>query len=569
MALRLPLEKIKEFLVDNNLISPEVFQIALEDSQRTGQNIIDILVSRGFISEDYAYQLYSEFFKTPVIKLRGRLIKKSVLSIISEEMARTRRIAVFDKDDDGFLYLAMEDPGDLETINFVEKYTNMSVKVFLTTNRDLDYVYSLYGKEVVEDFKKVIEDNIRETARLKLMGEKEVAEELPIINIVDAILAYAISLNASDIHVEVLRETVLIRFRIDSVLHEIIRIPKEVHPAIVARIKLLANLKIDEHRKPQDGRFRYEALGEAMDIRVSIMPTFYGEKIAMRLLKATAKPMSLKELGMLDETIKLVEESIRKSYGMFLVTGPTGSGKTTTLYSTLNMLNRPEVNIVTIEDPIEYYIPYANQTQINPQAGVTFATGLRSILRQDPNIILIGEIRDEETAEIAVNSALTGHLVLSSLHTNDAPTAVPRLIDMKVPNFLISAVLNTVIAQRLVRRICKDCIESYEPDEEIIESLKRQFKEMEGKEIEIPKVLYRGKGCQICNNTGYKGQIGIFEALNFDEDLRRLINEPDFSLDNLRNKAQEKGMVSMMEDGLKKAQLGMTTVEEILRVIRE
>ncbi|HPC37563.1 MAG TPA: GspE/PulE family protein, partial [Candidatus Paceibacterota bacterium] len=363
--------------------------------------------------------------------------------------------------------------------------------------------------------------------------------------------------------------TVLIRFRIDSVLHEIIRIPKEVHPAIVARIKLLANLKIDEHRKPQDGRFRYEALGEAMDIRVSIMPTFYGEKIAMRLLKATAKPMSLKELGMLDETIKLVEESIRKSYGMFLVTGPTGSGKTTTLYSTLNMLNRPEVNIVTIEDPIEYYIPYANQTQINPQAGVTFATGLRSILRQDPNIILIGEIRDEETAEIAVNSALTGHLVLSSLHTNDAPTAVPRLIDMKVPNFLISAVLNTVIAQRLVRRICKDCIESYEPDEEIIESLKRQFKEMEGKEIEIPKVLYRGKGCQICNNTGYKGQIGIFEALNFDEDLRRLINEPDFSLDNLRNKAQEKGMVSMMEDGLKKAQLGMTTVEEILRVIRE
>ena len=569
MALRLPLEKIKEFLVDNNLISPEVFQIALEDSQRTGQNIIDILVSRGFISEDYAYQLYSEFFKTPVIKLRGRLIKKSVLSIISEEMARTRRIAVFDKDDDGFLYLAMEDPGDLETINFVEKYTNMPVKVFLTTNRDLDYVYSLYGKEVVEDFKKVIEDNIRETARLKLMGEKEVAEELPIINIVDAILAYAISLNASDIHIEVLRETVLIRFRIDGVLHEIIRIPKEVHPAIVARIKLLANLKIDEHRKPQDGRFRYEALGEAMDIRVSVMPTFYGEKIAMRLLKATAKPMSLKELGMLDETIKLVEESIRKSYGMFLVTGPTGSGKTTTLYSTLNMLNRPEVNIVTIEDPIEYYIPYANQTQINPQAGVTFATGLRSILRQDPNIILIGEIRDEETAEIAVNSALTGHLVLSSLHTNDAPTAVPRLIDMKVPNFLISAVLNTVIAQRLVRRICKDCIESYEPDEEIIESLKRQFKEMEGKEIEIPKVLYRGKGCQICNNTGYKGQIGIFEALNFDEDLRRLINEPDFSLDNLRNKAQEKGMVSMMEDGLKKAQLGMTTVEEILRVIRE
>jgi len=269
------------------------------------------------------------------------------------------------------------------------------------------------------------------------MGEKEVAEEIPIVNIVDAILAYAISLNASDIHIEVLEDVVLIRFRIDGVLHEMLRIPKEVQPAIVARIKILAGLKIDEHRKPQDGRLRYEALGEAMDIRVSIMPTFYGEKVEMRLLRATAKPMSLRELGMLEDTVQIVEESIKKTYGMLLVTGPTGSGKTTTLYSILNMLNRPDVNIVTIEDPIEYYIRYVNQTQINPQAGITFATGLRAILRQDPNIIMIGEIRDEETAEIAVHSALTGHLVLSSLHTNDAPTAVPRLIDMNVPAFLV------------------------------------------------------------------------------------------------------------------------------------
>jgi len=310
-------------------------------------------------------------------------------------------------------------------------------------------------------------------------------------------------------------------------------------------------------------------LGEAMDIRVSIMPTFYGEKVEMRLLRATAKPMSFRELGMLDDTVQIVEDSIKKTYGMLLVTGPTGSGKTTTLYSILNMLNKPDVNIVTIEDPIEYYIRYVNQTQINPQAGITFATGLRAILRQDPNIIMIGEIRDEETAEIAVHSALTGHLVLSSLHTNDAPTAIPRLIDMKVPAFLVAAVLNTVIAQRLVRRICKDCIESYTPDVDTIESLKKQLQDIGGEEVEIPKILYRGAGCPICNYSGYRSQVGIFEVLSLDEDMRRLVNKPDFSLDALRNMAKQKGMVTMLEDGLRKAQLGITTVEEVLRVIRE
>lgn len=569
MPLRLPIDKLKEFLVDTGLVSLESFQLAQEDAQRTGQDLVDILISRGFISEDYVYQFYSDYFKTPFIKLRGRLIKKSILSLLPEETARLRRVAVFDKDDRGFVYLAMEDPGDLETINFVQKYVNAPLKVFLTTAKDLNYVYSLYGKEVVEDFKKVIEDNLKETARLKMMGEKEVAEEIPIVNIVDAILAYAISLNASDIHIEVLEDVVLIRFRIDGVLHEMLRIPKEVQPAIVARIKILAGLKIDEHRKPQDGRLRYEALGEAMDIRVSIMPTFYGEKVEMRLLRATAKPMSLRELGMLEDTVLIVEDSIKKTYGMLLVTGPTGSGKTTTLYSILNMLNKPDVNIVTIEDPIEYYIRYVNQTQINPQAGITFATGLRAILRQDPNIIMIGEIRDEETAEIAVHSALTGHLVLSSLHTNDAPTAVPRLIDMNVPAFLVAAVLNTVIAQRLVRRICKDCIVSYNPEPEMIESLKRQVKDIGGEEIEVPKILYRGAGCPICNYSGYRGQVGIFEVLNLDEDLRRLVNKPDFSLDVLKNLAKQKGMITMLEDGIRKAQLGITTIEEVLRVIRE
>lgn len=570
MALRLPQEKLKEFLVMSNLISEEHFNQAIQEAKRTNQEVTEILISRGFVSEDYLLQLASDYYKTPLIKLRGRLIKKELLTLLPEETARLRRIAIFDKDEQGVFYLAMEDPSDLETINFVQKYLGASLKIFLTTARDLNYVFSLYGKEVVTDFLKTIEENIKATARLKALGEKEIAQEMPIINIVDAILAYAISSNASDIHIEVLRETVLIRFRIDGILHEIIRIPKEIQPAIVARIKLLAGLKIDEHRKPQDGRFRYEALGEAMDIRVAIMPTFYGEKVEMRLLRATARPMSLRELGMLEDTAKIVEESIKKTYGMLLVCGPTGCGKTTTLYSILSLLNKPDVNIVTIEDPIEYDIRYVNQTQINPQAGITFATGLRAILRQDPNIIMVGEIRDEETAEIAVHSALTGHLVLSSLHTNDAPTAVPRLVDMKIPPFLVAAVLNTVIAQRLVRRICRDCIQSFEVTAEMIDGLKTQFKNFIGIEnLEIPRILYKGAGCQTCGFTGYRGQMAIFEVLDVDEDIRRLINQPDFSLDKLRRLAKEKGMITMFEDGLRKAQLGFTTIEEVMRVIRE
>ena len=571
MALRLPSDRFKELLVGSDLISAEDFESALNDSKRTGQDLSNILVSRGFITEDYLFQLYSDFFKTPLVKLRGKPIRKDLLNILPEDVARGRRVVIFDKtEEDGSVSLAMEDPSDLETLGFVQKYINAPVRTFLTTAKDLNYVYSLYGKEVVEDFQKVIEENVRAGAQLKETDEQNVAKELPIVNIVDAIFTYAISLNASDVHIEVQRDILMIRFRIDGVLHEIARIPKEIHPAIVARVKLLANLRIDEHNRPQDGRFRHEALGEGMDIRVSIMPTFYGEKVETRLLKASAKPMSLAELGMMEDSIKIIEDSIKRTYGMLLVVGPTGSGKTTTLYSILNMLNKPDVNIVTIEDPIEYDIRYVNQTQINTQAGITFASGLRAILRQDPNIIMVGEIRDEETAEISVHSALTGHLVLSCLHTNDAPTTVPRFIDMKVPPFLVSAVINTVAAQRLVRKICSDCVQSYEPTEEILASLKNQLENFSGvQNPELPKVLYKGAGCQSCGFTGYRGQMAIFEVLDIDEDMRRLINQSDFTLDKFRVLAKEKGMVSMFEDGVRKAKLGLTTIEEVMRVIRE
>ncbi|KKW00062.1 MAG: General secretion pathway protein E, partial [Candidatus Wolfebacteria bacterium GW2011_GWE1_48_7] len=330
-----------------------------------------------------------------------------------------------------------------------------------------------------------------------------------------------------------------------------------------------AGLKIDEHYKPQDGRLRFVAGDEMTDVRVSIMPTLYGEKIVMRLLPAGQKPLALEEIGMLEDMVEKVEAALKKSFGMVVVCGPTGSGKTTTLYSILNMLNKPEVNMVTVEDPIEYHIQYVNQTQINTQAGVTFASALRAFLRQDPNIILVGEIRDEETAEISVHAALTGHTLLSSLHTNDAATAIPRLIDMKVPPFLIAAVLNLIIAQRLVRKICVSCIESFTPSADVLEVLQRTHEEMGGDGKVVPKTLYHGRGCPVCNFTGHRGRMGIFEVLEIDNEVRTAISDPEFSLDALMKMARQKGMITMLEDGVRKAELGMTTMEEVLRVIRE
>ncbi|MEK7162880.1 MAG: GspE/PulE family protein [Patescibacteria group bacterium] len=568
--LTIPPQKLKEGLIKENLITAEKFDELFIEAQRMNQNIIDFLISGGFITADYFYNLAAQYFNVERANLATKKIDNNILKKITEELARQKATILFNQEPDGVLDAAMEDPSDLETIEFLERRLKLKIKPFLATQEDLNRGFVLYGHWVSENFKKIIEENIHTTLQKKIENIEESAKEVPIVAIVDNILSYAISLRASDVHIEILEDAILIRCRIDGVLHEIVRIPKEIHPAIAARIKLLGNLKIDEHLKPQDGRFRYQIGQDMIDIRVAIIPVFYGEKIELRLLPSTQKPLALEELGMLDDMIKIVKESAKKTYGMILVCGPTGSGKSTTLYSILSILNRPEVNIVTIEDPIEYDIKYINQTQINQLAGITFASGLRSILRQDPNIIMVGEIRDEETAEIAVHSALTGHLLLSSLHTNDAATAVPRLTDMKVAPFLIAAVLNAVIAQRLIRKICIDCIESYAPEQSIIEFLQNQLKEFNpNSKLQIPKFLYRGKGCQVCDNTGYHGRIGIYEILNIDEEIRKLIIGSGFSLGALNSLAREKGMITMFEDGLRKASTGITTIEEILRVIRE
>ncbi|MGB9681082.1 MAG: GspE/PulE family protein [Minisyncoccia bacterium] len=568
--MNLSLEELKNLLLKNQLITETEFQKIVQEASRTEKDIVDLLVSEGYLTRDYYAELLADYLKVERVKLIGREIPKEILNLIPEEIARTKNAVAFQKEGNA-LFVAMLNPVNLETIEFLEKYTRHFIKPYLCLEEDLKYAFSLYGAVVSADFKKIIEENIRAVLKIKGLKEEEAAVEFPIVSLLENLISYAASLNATDIHIEPLANDVLIRFRIDGLLREIVYLPKEIHPGLVARIKILSNLQIDEHNKPQDGRMKYKYANVLFDIRVSIIPTMHGEKAALRLLASATKPMSFEELGMLEETIKIVKENISKSYGMILVTGPTGSGKTTTLYAVLNALNKPEVNIITIEDPIEYELKFINQIQVNPKAGIDFANGLRAILRQDPNIIMVGEIRDQETAEIAVHAALTGHLVLSTLHTNDAPTAVPRLFDLGVPPFLVASTLNLVIAQRLVRKICRDCIYSYTPTKEDYDLINDHLKGLKGDyayEFK-PKFLYKGKGCSSCNYTGYRGRLAIYEAFNINEEIREYIIRKDFSLDGLKKLAYQMKEETMFEDGLKKMERGLTTLEEVLRVIKE
>jgi len=570
--IKIPIEALKKLTVENGLISEENFELASKEAQRTSTNILDILVSKNYITKDYLNKVISQYLNIPYIDLKGINLSTEILHLLPEDIARTYG-AVTIGTNNNKIQVALADPTNLETIKFLEKYLQKQLEIYLTDEDDLQIAFSKYRQELMTNFRKIIENQITALGRLgKEIDVAKVASAVPIISIVDNVISYAAALNASDIHLEILADSMLIRFRIDGILREIAYLPSEIHPAIIARIKILANLQIDEHSKPQDGRIKYKRGNEVFDIRVAVMPTFYGEKITMRLLLSGLKPLSFQELGMTSEQIAMVEKNIKKTFGMVLSTGPTSSGKTTTQYSILSYLNKPEVNIVTIEDPIEYELHYINQTQVNPKAGIDFASGLRAFLRHDPNIIMVGEIRDFDTADVSTNAALTGHLVLSTLHTNDAPTAIPRLVDMGVPPFLVSATLNIVMAQRLVRRICPDCIESYEIDDLTKEAIISQVKQL-GEErlvsFSMPEMLYRGKGCRNCNYTGYRGRLAIFEMLDVDSDIRNYIVRKDFTLDGLKKIMAQKEMKTMFEDGLDKAKLGQTTVQEILRVIRE
>lgn len=571
MNLPIPPDKIKKKLVEDGLIRENEFDNFYKEAQRKNQNLIDILISEKIVDSNYIYDFLAFYLGVELAKLDIRKINEDILRSLPEVIAREKNVIIFNREEDGTLDVAMLNPSDLATIEFLKQKFNAPIKPFLASIEDLNRGFAVYGLSSTQDFKKIIESNIEESLRSQKKTPEEAAGDLPIVSIVDNLISYASSLRASDIHIEILEENTLIRYRIDGILYEIMRIPKAIHNALVARVKILAGLKIDEHFRPQDGRFRYRTPNQLIDIRVSIMPTFYGEKIEMRLLETTQKPLSLEELGLMNNNLKAVRENLKKAYGMILVCGPTGSGKTTTLYALMNILNKPEVNICTIEDPIEYNMRYINQSQINSEAGITFASGLRALLRQDPNIIMVGEIRDSETAEIAVQAALTGHLLLSSLHTNDAPTAIPRLIDLGIPNYLVSSVINIVIAQRLVRRICRNCIYSYTPDEITEKIIIEQFNNLkiENFQNKLPKILYKGRGCNSCAYTGYKGRIGIFEYVENTEEIKKIITSKDFSTEALWEQARKEGSESMFEDGLKKVTLGITTIEEVLRVIRE
>ena len=569
--VKIPDQQLKEILVKEKLIAEEDFDSILVIAKRMGQQVADILVSRNYIKFDYYKQLVGRYFGVPLANLVHQVIDEVVIRLLPEDIARQKRIIIFKKDPDGALHVAMNDPTDLAAIEFLNSRFKAKIVPYLGSADDIDKGFEVYGRRSAEDFKTTIEENIQASIRAQIFGkaEKEAAAEVPIVAIVNSLISYALASRASDIHIEILEDTILVRYRIDGVLHEILRLPKEVHAPIIARIKLLAALRLDEHAKPQDGRFRYQASGEPLDIRVAVIPTFYGEKVEMRLLLATNRALAFEEIGMLEDTIKLVKGNIAKTYGIVLVTGPTGSGKSTTLYAMVNVLNKPEVNICTVEDPVEYDMKYINQTQVNTAAGITFASGLRALLRQDPNIIMVGEIRDSETADIAVQAALTGHLVISSLHTNDAPSAIPRLFDMKVEPFLAAAVLNLIMAQRLVRKICPECVTPQEVSPEIAAAIKNQLKLVGADADKLPKKLFKGKGCQSCNYIGFKGRMAIFEAFEVDEEMRGIIVDPHFTLDNLKKALRKNGMTSMFEDGLRKAENGMTTIEEVLRVIRE
>ncbi|MDO8686635.1 MAG: GspE/PulE family protein [Candidatus Berkelbacteria bacterium] len=569
--LHIPQDELKKTLLGSGFIDQKSFDDAATEAEKTDREITNILVEHGNISEEYLAEILADYFGVKFISLKKITIPDEVLKEVTEEVAKSRKIIPFafsNEAKDNVLKVAMEDPGDLNTIDFLKKETGKEIEAYITTATDLREALGVYKKSIASDFTKIIEDNVQKS---KAQGQdiEQMAKDLPVINILNTLIEYAISQHASDIHMERLPKEFLIRLRVDGVLRDVITLPASVHPAIVARIKILSELKIDEHRLPQDGRFRYETENHSTAIRVSIIPAFYGEKVVLRLLEESERFLTLDELGLSQRNLKLVDEAIKQPHGMILSTGPTGSGKTTTLYTILHILNRPEVNISTIEDPIEYDLKRVNQIQVNPKINLTFADGLRSLLRQDPDILMVGEIRDKETADMAIHSSLTGHLVLSTLHTNDAPGAIPRFVDMGTEPFLLSSTLNLVIAQRLVRKICKACVVSVELKAEEKVKLASAIKVLSGsREIKLPSKFYKGKGCKECGGSGFKGRIGIFEVLEVTPSMQALIST-NISEDKVKAQAIKDGMVTMLEDGFTKVEAGTTTLEEILRVTRE
>jgi len=552
-------KELYEVLQELGVVNKKLLDEALEKGRLSGESLGEILLDMGGIDDDHLGQTVADLAGVPLVKLKSVAIDDKILKIVPEIVARKYKIIAFERDEKG-LKLAMANPRDVEVASFIAKKVGEPVFPLLATERDIEQALGLYKKDLQKSVAEMLAESVAAAGK---GGE----QEAPVTRIVEQLITYAYANRASDIHIEPEKTQSIVRFRIDGVLHDVLVLPKNIHAQVVSKVKISAKLRTDEKMAAQDGKMQFSMPEEELDIRVSVVPIVNGEKVVMRLLSSKSRLFTLTDLGMSDRDLEKVNRGFTKPYGMVLSTGPTGSGKTTTIYSILKIVNTRDVNIATIEDPVEYDIEGINQIQVNPKTNLTFADGLRAILRQDPNVIFVGEIRDEETAGIAVNSAMTGHLVLSTLHTNDAATTLPRLMDMGIEPYLVASTVNVIVGQRLVRKICEKCRFSEEID---INQLTEYFPvKLVAQYFGNKKMLrvYRGKGCPVCHKSGYLGRIGIFEVMEMTEGLRELIMAKENS-DNIEARAVKEGMTTMVEDGLTKIRQGLTTVDEVLRVTK-
>jgi type IV pilus assembly protein PilB len=569
--------QLREFITDAGLVSQKDFDIALDQAKIKNESVGNTLVSEGKITEDDLRRMQAYLLGIPFVDLKDQKIGIEVLALIPEPIARAHNVVAFKKDKD-FLEVAMLDTDDVSSIDFIKKKTGLKILTRLTNLESIKSVLLQYQKSLKDDFGALIQ---KESSSLIQGGEsedelKKIAEELPVVRIVDTLLKHAILQGASDIHIEPEDDEVVVRYRIDGMLRDAMVLPKQAGLSITARIKVLSSLKLDEKRLPQDGRFKIDLDKEQVSFRVSILPTYYGEKTVMRILRENASGFSLEGLGFHGVGLERLHEATKLSTGMILTTGPTGSGKTTTLYTVLDLLNQPDVNISTIEDPIEYQMKRVNQTQVKSEIGLTFANGLRSLVRQDPDIIMVGEIRDNETASLAINASLTGHLVLSTLHTNSAAGAIPRLIDMKIEPFLLVSTLSVIVAQRLVRKLTK-AKEKYFMTKVGLDALRktvdldRVLEHLIKEKIVPPDAVwekvpfYRPKKSDE-SEDGYKSRVGIHEVLKINSTIKEMIIQGG-TADKIEEQGKKEGMLTMLEDGIFNCVLGETTIEEVLRVV--
>ncbi len=641
-------EKLKKLLLENNILNEAKFKDLADEADDSKVNLLSLVVSKKLATEKEVAKLYGREIGIPFADLADVQVPKETLKKLPEKIARRYNAVIFGKDEDGRYQLAMSDPEDIQAVQFIKKELGRKFNIFISTKQGIDLILGQYKEEFSEEISRVIAEN-REISIEEGLGEettadsvREIVQEAPIARAVNIILEYAVKSRASDVHIEPRETFIQVRYRIDGLLRDTMTLPNQIMSSVVTRIKILANLRIDEHRIPQDGRIKLKMAGKNISLRVSTLPVMDGEKVVMRILDESTKAASLSELGFRGLALEVVKRNLDRPHGMTLVTGPTGSGKSTTLYSLLTLINDIGVNISTVEDPVEYRIPGVNQTQVNPAIGMTFASGLRALLRQDPDIIMVGEIRDKETAEMAVHASLTGHVVLSTLHTNSAPGSLPRLEDMEVEPFLIASTVNSVIGQRLVRRLCPDCKEKIKLDGKLAAkiiaafNLKKDYAVLESKEKERRKLkslglekkdeavlskdlskktileilqenpailnkisgqdeeirhrifedsdveekdlektggkfelnLFKPVGCPKCEQTGYKGRVGIYEVIEVDDEIGGMIIKKA-SEEELVSEARKSGFISMHQDGLTKAMEGITSIEEIMRATQE